>query len=107
MRRGSSRPRRRHRRLQDQASGVGLRIVESGTMATTSVTDEVRNLEAQRIVQTYRRQPLTLVRGEGVRLFDAEGREYFDLLSGIGVASLGHAHPRLAAALAEQARTLL
>ena len=41
--------------------------------------------------------PVTFVRGEGVRLFDAEGREYLDLLSGIGVASLGHAHPGLAA----------
>jgi predicted acetylornithine/succinylornithine family transaminase len=58
-------------------------------------------------LQTYRRQPITLVRGEGVRLFDADGREYFDLLSGIGVASLGHANPKLAAALADQAKTLI
>ena len=47
------------------------------------------------------------MRGEGVRLFDAEGREYLDLLSGIGVASLGHAHPGLARAIADQAQTLL
>ena len=46
------------------------------------------------MLQTYRRQPVTFVRGEGVRLYDADGREYLDLLSGIGVASLGHAHPR-------------
>ena len=44
---------------------------------------------------------------QGVRLYDAEGREYLDLLSGIGVASLGHAHPGLARAIAEQAQTLL
>ncbi|MDR1989078.1 MAG: acetylornithine/succinylornithine family transaminase [Acidobacteriaceae bacterium] len=69
--------------------------------------DAVQNLEAQCVLQTYRRNPVTLVRGEGVRLFDANGREYLDLLSGIGVASLGHGHPGLAAAIADQARTLL
>jgi predicted acetylornithine/succinylornithine family transaminase len=69
--------------------------------------NDVQALETRYILQTYRRQPLTLVRGEGVRLFDADGREYLDLLSGIGVASLGHAHPRLAEAVSDQARTLL
>jgi acetylornithine/N-succinyldiaminopimelate aminotransferase len=74
-------------------------------MAT--VMDDVQALEAQRVLQTYKRQPVTLVRGQGVRLYDAEGREYIDLLSGIGVASLGHAHPGLARAIAEQAQTLI
>ncbi len=73
----------------------------------TTVMDGVQALEAKHVLQTYRRQPVTFVRGDGVRLFDAEGREYFDLLSGIGVASLGHAHPGLARAIADQARTLL
>ena len=59
------------------------------------------------MLQTYRRNPITFVRGQGVRLFDSEGREYFDLLSGIGVASLGHAHPGIARAIADQAQTLL
>src|SRR5207237_4795868 len=54
-----------------------------------------------------RRQPVTLVRGDGVRLWDTDGHEYLDLLSGIGVASLGHAHPGLARAIADQAQTLL
>src|SRR5262245_3178026 len=82
-----------------------MRREESTSMAT--VIDDVQALEARHVLQTYRRQPVTLVRGEGVRLYDVEGREYLDLLSGIGVASLGHAHPRLAAAIADQARTLL
>jgi acetylornithine/N-succinyldiaminopimelate aminotransferase len=73
----------------------------------TIVMNDIQALEAKHVLQTYRRQPVTFVRGEGARLFDAEGREYLDLLSGIGVASLGHAHPGLARALAEQARTLL
>jgi acetylornithine aminotransferase/acetylornithine/N-succinyldiaminopimelate aminotransferase len=70
-------------------------------------TDDVRVLEARHVLQTYRRQPVTFVRGEGVRLFDADGREYLDLLSGLGVASLGHAHPGLARAISEQAQVLL
>jgi predicted acetylornithine/succinylornithine family transaminase len=74
-------------------------------MAT--VMDDVQALEARHVLQTYRRQPITLVRGQGVRLFDTEGREYIDLLSGIGVASLGHAHPGLAKAIADQAQTLI
>jgi predicted acetylornithine/succinylornithine family transaminase len=59
------------------------------------------------VLQTYRRVPVTFVRGQGVRLYDTEGREYLDLLSGIGVASLGHAHPGLARAIADQAQTLI
>ena len=74
-------------------------------MQTT--TDDVQTLESRHVLQTYRRQPVTFVRGSGVRLYDVEGREYLDLLSGIGVASLGHAHPGLAAEIADQARTLL
>ena len=69
--------------------------------------EEVRAIEARHVVGTYKRQPVVFVRGEGARLFDADGREYLDLLSGIGVASLGHAHPELAAAIADQASTLL
>ena len=72
----------------------------------TTVGD-IQTLEARHVLQTYRRNPITLVRGQGVRLYDSEGREYLDLLSGIGVASLGHAHPGLARAIAEQAETLL
>jgi len=69
--------------------------------------DGIQALESRHVLQTYRRLPVTFVRGEGVRLFDVEGREYLDLLSGIGVASLGHAHPGLAKAIADQAQLLL
>ena len=74
-------------------------------MQTTA--DDVQAREARHILQTYRRAPITFVRGVGVRLYDADGGEYLDLLSGIGVASLGHAHPGLARAIADQAQTLL
>src|SRR5580704_1107732 len=76
------------------------------TTATTGIND-VQAREARHVLQTYRRAPITFVRGQGVRLYDTDGREYLDLLSGIGVASLGHAHPVLARAIAEQAQTLI
>ena len=69
--------------------------------------DDVRALESRHILPTYTRQPVVFVRGKGARLFDADGKEYLDLVSGIGVAALGHAHPGLARAVAEQASTLM
>jgi predicted acetylornithine/succinylornithine family transaminase len=51
--------------------------------------------------------PVTFVRGQGTELWDDEGKRYLDFLGGLAVTSLGHAHPAVAAAIAEQARTLL
>ncbi|HKE85109.1 MAG TPA: acetylornithine/succinylornithine family transaminase [Vicinamibacterales bacterium] len=73
----------------------------------TNTLDDIQARESRFVLQTYRRQPVAFVRGEGTRLYDVDGREYLDFISGIGVASLGHAHPGLAAVIAEQARTLL
>jgi acetylornithine aminotransferase/acetylornithine/N-succinyldiaminopimelate aminotransferase len=67
----------------------------------------VTALEAQHVLQTYKRQPVVFVRGEGSRLFDENGRSYLDFISGIGVCVLGHAHPGLAAVIADQAKTLI
>jgi acetylornithine/N-succinyldiaminopimelate aminotransferase len=75
-------------------------------MTSTSMTD-VRALEAQHVLQVYRRQPVVFERGDGMRLFDTAGKSYLDFVSGIGVASLGHADPALARAIADQASTLL
>jgi acetylornithine/N-succinyldiaminopimelate aminotransferase len=58
-------------------------------------------------LQVYARQPLTLVRGEGCWVWDESGTKYLDLVAGIAVNVLGHAHPAVADALATQARTLL
>jgi acetylornithine/N-succinyldiaminopimelate aminotransferase len=77
------------------------------TTMSTVVADEVVGRETRHVLQTYRRQPVTFVRGQGARLWDADGREYLDLLSGIGVTALGHAHPALTRAITEQAQTLL
>jgi predicted acetylornithine/succinylornithine family transaminase len=70
-------------------------------------TDHVQALEARHVLQTYARQPVVLERGDGIRLFGTDGTRYLDFLSGIGVAVLGHAHPGLAAAVADQAQTLV
>lgn len=59
------------------------------------------------IMTTYPPAPVTFVRGEGVRLWDDAGKEYLDFLSGLGVTSLGHAHPEIAEAVFAQAQTLL
>src|SRR5262245_19839732 len=60
--------------------------------------DRVKALEAEHVLQTYKRAPVAFVRGEGTRLFDASGRSYLDFISGIGVVVLGHGHPALAQA---------
>ncbi|BBP04125.1 acetylornithine aminotransferase [Sulfuriferula plumbiphila] len=59
------------------------------------------------LMNTYARQPVTFVRGEGVWLWDEAGNKYLDALAGVAVNGLGHAHPKLSAALCEQARTLI
>jgi acetylornithine/N-succinyldiaminopimelate aminotransferase len=59
------------------------------------------------LMNTYPPPPVTFVRGQGSRLWDSEGREYLDFVGGVAVCSLGHSHPAVADALADQARTLL
>jgi predicted acetylornithine/succinylornithine family transaminase len=59
------------------------------------------------LMHTYPAQAVTFVRGRGTELFDDEGTRYLDFLAGIAVVSLGHAHPAVAKAVAEQATTLL
>jgi len=74
-------------------------------MTTTSL-DPIA-IDSQHVLQVYRRASVVFTSGRGCVLVSREGERYLDLLSGIGVASLGHAHPGLARALADQASTLL
>jgi predicted acetylornithine/succinylornithine family transaminase len=57
-------------------------------------------------MRTYAEPPVTFVRGEGTVLYDCDGKEYLDFITGLAVVSLGHAHPAVADAVAAQARTL-
>ncbi|MEA2396964.1 MAG: acetylornithine/N-succinyldiaminopimelate aminotransferase, partial [Thermoleophilaceae bacterium] len=53
---------------------------------------DLQALERDYVMPTYVRQPVEFVRGDGTRLWDAEGNEYLDFLTGISVVQLGHAH---------------
>jgi len=59
------------------------------------------------IMKTYGRYPIVPVRGEGCRLWDADGKEYLDFLAGVAVNNLGHCHPKVVKAIQEQAATLI
>jgi len=64
-------------------------------------------LEQQYVLPTYRRFPLILRRGKGCYVYDADGKRYLDLIAGIGVNALGHAHPRILNVIREQAGLLI
>ncbi|HEX6227870.1 MAG TPA: acetylornithine/succinylornithine family transaminase [Solirubrobacterales bacterium] len=68
---------------------------------------ELQALEERYVMQTYRRAPVEFVRGEGVLLWDSEGREYLDFLAGISVCSVGHCHPAVVEAVREQVGRLI
>src|SRR6185436_222954 len=75
-------------------------------MTTMNLIDPIA-LDAQHVLQVYRRAPVVFESGKGCALFTKSGDRYLDLISGVGVASLGHGHPVLARALSEQAATLI
>jgi acetylornithine/N-succinyldiaminopimelate aminotransferase len=64
-------------------------------------------LERSSVIPSYVRFPVEFVRGEGAYLWDDEGREYLDFLCGISVTNVGHCHPRVVAAVREQAGRLM
>jgi predicted acetylornithine/succinylornithine family transaminase len=68
---------------------------------------ELQELARASVIPSYARQPVEFVRGEGARLWDDEGNEYLDFLSGISVTNVGHCHPRVVAAVREQAGRLM
>jgi len=59
------------------------------------------------LMQTYQRQPIAFVRGEGAYLWDTQGNKFLDAVAGVAVCGLGHAHPGVADAICDQARTLV
>ncbi len=67
----------------------------------------LRDLESKYYMQVARRQPIVLVRGQGTRVWDEDGKEYLDFTSGWAVNSLGHSHPVQVKAIQEQAATLI
>lgn len=72
-----------------------------------SKLEQIRAAEARLLLQTYERNPILFVRGEGVHLIDENGERYLDLLSGIGVNALGYGHPAIEQTIANQSRALI
>jgi len=70
-------------------------------------TDDVIAMTRDYLLQTYRRAPVAFSHGQGVWLYDLEGRRYLDFIGGIAVSVLGHAHPKLVAAIQTQAARVL
>ncbi len=68
---------------------------------------EAQALEERYLMRTYKRAPVDFVRGEGALLWDADGKEYLDFLTGISVCSVGHCHPAVVEAIREQAGQLM
>src|SRR3954471_7701187 len=69
--------------------------------------DSRRRMHDDHLIGTYARFPVAFARGEGARLWDDEGHEYLDFLTGISVSSVGHCHPRVVEAIREQAGRLI
>ncbi len=59
------------------------------------------------LMNTYARQPLVLIKGRGMKVFDSDGREYYDYVAGVATNNLGHCHPRVVVALQKQAQRLI
>lgn len=69
--------------------------------------DTSQKLDKKYHFDLYNRQPLTLVKGKGSRVWDSDGKEYIDALAGIAVNNVGHCHPKVVAAIQEQAAELI
>jgi acetylornithine/N-succinyldiaminopimelate aminotransferase len=76
-------------------------------LAEVSLKQHVQELEHEYLLQNYARYPILLQRGKGCYVYDSEGRRYLDLISGIGVNSLGYAHPRITKVIRQQAGLLI
>jgi acetylornithine/N-succinyldiaminopimelate aminotransferase len=70
-------------------------------------TQDLKDNAAKYLMQTYMRQPISIVRGHGAKVYDMEGREYLDFVGGIAVNLLGHGHPDLVQAIQQQAAQLI
>lgn len=69
--------------------------------------ERIKKLDDEYVLHTYARYPLALVKGKGCKVWDSKGKEYLDLIGGIASCPLGHGHPKLAKAIADQAKSLM
>jgi len=71
------------------------------------LTETIPQLYSEKHFQTYRRFPVTFIKGKGIRVYDTEGKAYIDALAGIAVNNVGHCHPRVVKAIKDQAESLI
>jgi acetylornithine/N-succinyldiaminopimelate aminotransferase len=81
--------------------------VQTQDRGTSKVASEILARDEEYLLPVYARYPVVMERGEGCRLFDVDGNKYLDMMGGLGVNALGHAHPRMMAATTEQAGLLV
>ncbi|MDD3539516.1 MAG: aminotransferase class III-fold pyridoxal phosphate-dependent enzyme, partial [Atribacterota bacterium] len=70
-------------------------------------TQQLIEDEKKYLIQTYQRPAMILDRGEGIKVWDLEGKEYYDFIGGIAVNSLGYSHPKIVEAISQQAAKLI
>lgn len=78
-----------------------------GGLEPSDATSDVLRRDEQHLLPVYARYPVVMERGLGCTLFDVDGNEYLDLMGGLGVNALGHAHPRMLAAMMDQASKMV
>ena len=85
-----------------------LRVGRPGTTGRISeAASEILARDEEYLLPVYARYPVVMERGEGCRLYDIDGNSYLDMMGGLGVNALGHAHPRMLAALTDQAGKMM
>jgi acetylornithine/succinyldiaminopimelate/putrescine aminotransferase len=85
----------------------GDRPVEREDRGSSKAASEILARDEEYLLPVYARYPVVMERGEGCRLIDVDGNEYLDMMGGLGVNALGHAHARMLAAMTEQAGMLV
>ena len=70
-------------------------------------TAEIKAMATKYVINTYGERPISIVRGEGAYVWDAEGKRYLDFVAGIATLNVGHCHPKVVGAIVEQAKKLL
>ncbi|MEK7396951.1 MAG: aminotransferase class III-fold pyridoxal phosphate-dependent enzyme, partial [Candidatus Poribacteria bacterium] len=68
---------------------------------------EIKELAGKYLINNYGERQIALVRGEGVYVWDADGKKYLDFVAGISTNNLGHSHPKIVEAIIEQAKKLI
>ena len=90
--------------LQDERWAASL--AQSDTLSGESA-DDILQRDQDHLIPVYARYPVVMDRGEGCYLFDIEGNRYLDMMGGLGVNALGHAHPRMVSAMVDQASRMV